>query len=159
MTDAMTPDRAYQILGLSPSAGEAETRAAFRAAAKRLHPDFAGEDAAGAFREVLEAWRVLAEHGKLTAETPPRRRNDTHRTLFVSARAARLGEIVEVETRIRTVSVPLPRRAETGQRLRLAALGDEGGDLILTLDVAPRPKLAEALRAFMDDYIQPVRHA
>lgn len=155
----MTPDRAYQILGLAPSAGEAEARAAFRAAAKRLHPDFAGEEAAGEFRDVLEAWRVLAEHRRLIAETPPPRRADTHRTLFVNARAARLGEIVEVETRSSTVSVPLPRRAESGQRLRLAGLGDDGGDLILTLDVAPRPKLAEALRSFMDDYIQPVRHA
>ena len=48
----MAPDP-FAVLGLAPTASEAEVKAAYRAAARRLHPDAGGDEAA--FRELAAA--------------------------------------------------------------------------------------------------------
>ena len=55
----------YQILGLPPEAGLEEIRKAYRASARRLHPDARPNSATAeqddAFRQAVEAWRVLGD--------------------------------------------------------------------------------------------------
>jgi curved DNA-binding protein CbpA len=54
--------RLYDILGVSPNASIGEIRAAWRAAAKRHHPDVGGD--ARAFHELSRAWGVLSSPGR-----------------------------------------------------------------------------------------------
>jgi len=51
----------YEILGVSPDATAEGIRAAYRRKVKELHPDRAGEEAVEAFRELQEAYEVLAD--------------------------------------------------------------------------------------------------
>src|SRR5262249_10111068 len=61
--DVSTTERDYyEVLGVSRNASEAEIKRAFRARARELHPDVsAAPDADGLFREVAEAYEVLAD--------------------------------------------------------------------------------------------------
>ncbi len=51
----------YAVLGLSPGAGQREIRAAFRALARRYHPDVSGSDPAAerAFKRIVLAYEIL----------------------------------------------------------------------------------------------------
>lgn len=63
----MTGRSHYQVLGVGPSASDAEIRAAYRRLARRHHPDrAAGGSAAGAvgMHEINEAYRVLGDPGR-----------------------------------------------------------------------------------------------
>jgi molecular chaperone DnaJ len=51
----------YAILGVSPNETPVGIRAAYREAARRTHPDYAGPQAAAAFQEVAEAHSVLSD--------------------------------------------------------------------------------------------------
>lgn len=57
----MTRNEAYQVLGLQPGAEAEAIKAAYRAEAKRHHPDLngGGEEAAARFRRVQEAYETL----------------------------------------------------------------------------------------------------
>jgi curved DNA-binding protein CbpA len=49
----------YKVLGIKPNATEAEIRKAYRALAKKYHPDSAGSDCGAEFRNLREAYEVL----------------------------------------------------------------------------------------------------
>jgi DnaJ-class molecular chaperone len=51
----------YMVLGVSRTESTGGIRAAYRDLAKRLHPDVAGADATGAFREITQAYDVLSD--------------------------------------------------------------------------------------------------
>jgi curved DNA-binding protein CbpA len=54
----------YSLLGVSQSATSGDIKRAFRARAKRLHPDIAGERAAGEMRKLLTAYEVLSNRDR-----------------------------------------------------------------------------------------------
>ena len=57
-------DNCYELLGVSPSANNAELRKAFRQQSKRLHPDttsLPNEEATRQFQNVCEAYDLLSD--------------------------------------------------------------------------------------------------
>ena len=71
----MTPGEAAQILGVGPRATPDEVRTAYRDQIRTHHPDRAGARSAGRAAAIIEAYRVLTEHGDRTPvdeEAPPR---------------------------------------------------------------------------------------
>ena len=66
----------YEVLGVSPDAGAAEIKRAYRQLARRYHPDISGEDRTTAFLEVARAFEVLGD---------PQRRRSYDMALIQSA--------------------------------------------------------------------------
>jgi hypothetical protein len=62
----------FRILGLSPSASDAEIKRAYRALAKRYHPDSAGEKALPRFLAIQAAYDVLTQPGRHPPATTTR---------------------------------------------------------------------------------------
>jgi curved DNA-binding protein CbpA len=57
----------YEVLRVQPGASPAELRRAYRAAARRLHPDTnPSPDAAAEFAAIHQAWRALTDPGAQT---------------------------------------------------------------------------------------------
>ncbi len=63
----------YTVLGIARNAGEKEIRSAFRALARRYHPDAGAGASVEKFREVSEAYETLMD---------PERRRAYDRTLL-----------------------------------------------------------------------------
>src|SRR5882762_5937158 len=69
----------YSTLGVAPNESADRIRQAFREVVKRYHPDRVGLERAGFFREIVEAYHVLADperrksydHGLYHAATKP----------------------------------------------------------------------------------------
>jgi molecular chaperone DnaJ len=101
----------YRILGIPRSEPAEGVRAAFRALAKRYHPDRAGSGSAERFREIHEAYAVLSDPrrrgqydtGLSKDERPAAPRTDTWPESFTKARAW------APSTPPRTWGVPRPR--------------------------------------------------
>lgn len=61
-------DDYYQILGLSPSANQAQIKAAYRKLALQLHPDLnTSDDAKEKFIKVTEAYEILTNKTKISS--------------------------------------------------------------------------------------------
>jgi curved DNA-binding protein CbpA len=54
----------YKVLGVTSNASEAEIREAYRARARRLHPDLVGEQGLDEMRALNQAWAVLKDPEK-----------------------------------------------------------------------------------------------
>jgi curved DNA-binding protein CbpA len=73
------PRDAYEVLQVSPSAGDEVVRAAYRALAQRYHPDIAGPEGEVRMREINAAWDAIgdpgrrAEYDRARAKERPRR--------------------------------------------------------------------------------------
>jgi curved DNA-binding protein CbpA len=57
----------YQVLGVSPDAGDDEIRKAYHARARRLHPDVVGESGLDEMRHLNQAWAVLKDPDRRAA--------------------------------------------------------------------------------------------
>ena len=194
----------YAILGVEPSAGEAEIKTAYRRLARKYHPDVSKE--AGAedkFKSVNEAYEALRDPGRRKAydqlrargyrpgddiHPPPggfggsgggqgfdfeevfgggggggfsdffeslfRRqaqqrggpgfgappRGDTRARLVVPLETVHRGGAMRISVGGRTIEVKVPRGIRPGQVIRLAGLGERGGNLLLEVEYATHPR-------------------
>ncbi len=55
------PSDPYRVLGVGRTASLREIRDAYRARARRAHPDLAGEDSIGRMRDLNAAWELLKD--------------------------------------------------------------------------------------------------
>jgi len=122
----MTTADALRLLGVSDSADADALRAAFRAAAKRAHPDHHGGDGER-LRLIIEAYRTLRPKGAALRYVAPRR-------LPITPTEAMLGGWRPVElAEGRQVTVRLPpglREGEAlsveGQPMNVSIVGEDG---------------------------------
>ena len=154
----MSEARARQVLGLKASVSPGELREAFRAAAKRSHPDMAG-GSADRFREVVEAHHVLQRAQTPTRPPPsraPRSQARTpqsqmqHHLVVDPAMAVSGGEADFTFPDGRKLKIVLPGGLRAGDRFRaegaevelpirgVGAVVVRGDDIWITLEVEPR---------------------
>jgi len=198
----------YAILGVEPSAGDAEIKTAYRRLARKYHPDVSKE--AGAedkFKSVNEAYEALRDPGRRKAYdqlrgrgyrpgddihpppggfgggngggpgfdyeevfgsgggngnggfsdffeslfrrqaqqrggpgfgTPPR--GDTRARLVVPLETVHKGGAMRIAVNGRTLDVKVPRGIRPGQVIRLAGLGERGGNLLLEVEYGTHPR-------------------
>lgn len=145
----MTLKMAREVLGVSSDSTPAEVRKAFRAAAKRAHPDSGGDE--GAFQQVMDAYQRLQDPlSDRFVQTPVRPRATPDPDLEISPRLALEGG--DVDHRMpdgQLIRITLPPGLRSGDKVRAA--GTElavyirahdgvlvrGDDLWMTAKVAP----------------------
>jgi curved DNA-binding protein len=149
MTPAqLTPAEARAILGLGPDASPHEVIGAFRAAAKRAHPDRPGGDPT-AFREILGAYRLLQSQPGSSSPPEPLDLPPTAAYVEIGPLVALRGG--EAEARLEDggrLKLRVPPGARHGETLRVAGtpvlvrimadpdLQVRGSDLWITGEVA-----------------------
>lgn len=122
---SMTARSARARLGVAPGADERALRAAFREAAKRNHPDRPGGDPA-AFREIMEAYRVLREDSAAPAPFAP-----------VAAPPARARPVIEIAPEVSVLGGTALAEAADGRRLKIRLpAGMRPGDRVRAGDEA-----------------------
>lgn len=145
----MSLKMAREVLGVSSLSTPAEVRRAFRAAAKRAHPDGGGDE--GAFRQVCDAYRRLQDPLDEKLNQPPVRAAPADDLrLAIPPLTALLGGLVEHRLPDgRRVRITLPAGLRSGDRVRAgdarlevyiraeAGVLVRGHDLWMTVHVAP----------------------
>ncbi|MGH6958329.1 MAG: DnaJ domain-containing protein, partial [Caulobacteraceae bacterium] len=110
-------DEAYALLGLERGAAPAEATAAFRAAAKRAHPDRPGGDAER-FRQILAAYRLVQSVPRLPATIATRAWPEVAAIVSIDPLTALRGG--EAQVRLsgeRVVRLHIPAGEREGDRL------------------------------------------
>ena len=113
----------YDVLGVSPDAGAAEIKRAYRQLARRYHPDISGEDRAGTFLEVSRAYEVLRD---------PERRRSYDSGLRSRSRADWLGD---------EVAIDFPSVSSVLDRMRDSFFGG-GQETVLSAEIVVSPQEA-----------------
>jgi curved DNA-binding protein len=145
----LTANQARAILGLAPDASPHAVIGAFRAAAKQVHPDRPGGDAA-TFRDILAAYRLLQTLPRLPAVIPPVETLPAEPHVEIAPLIALFGGEAEAQLpdgrRVRTRIPAGARHGETigvgGAILKVRiraepAMQVRGADLWVTAEVAP----------------------
>jgi molecular chaperone DnaJ len=116
----------YEVLGVSEGASPDEIRRAYRRLVRRCHPDVAGERAAGAFREVHEAYDTLGDEAR-------RREYDGELARRRHVRVRRVEP--EIEWRPDEIAVDFPSVSSLMSRIGEAFLGTDEFSLPLSAEV------------------------
>ena len=136
----------YSVLGVTPGAGERELAAAYRAQAKRWHPDRGGgEDAERRMAEINAAYDLLranAAHARPPAPEPRRRRGPQGTWLPDAVRRALGPELLEALREHEPVRLVTPACTWASPRAVLA-LTDRR--LLWLLDDAPVARVRSLL--------------
>ena len=164
----LSPDEARAILGLAPDASPHDVIGAFRAAAKRAHPDRPGGDAAR-FREILSAYRLLQSLPRTPSAPPSFQAAPRGFSAFAEISpmvALRGGEAEALLADGRRAHVVIPAGARHGEVLQVAgeriklriraesALQVRGSDLWISAEVAAM-LLADGGRAVVETPLGP----
>ena len=100
---------------------------------------FAGGGAGGGFSDFFESlFRRQAGRGGPGYGAPPR--GDTRAKLAVSLETVYRGDSVRVTVNNRTLDLRIPKGIREGQVIRLAGLGENGGNLLLEIEYAAHPR-------------------
>lgn len=91
----MARDTHYEVLGVAPTASTAEVQTAYRAAARRMHPDAGGT--AIAMQRVNEAWHVLRDPGRRSAYDRTLAQDLPTRDVGVTGHVADAAEMVDAD--------------------------------------------------------------
>jgi len=145
----MTLKMAREVLGVSSASTPAEVRKAFRAAAKRAHPDQGGDE--GAFRQVMDAYQRLQDPlSDRFIQAPARARATPDPDLEISPKLALEGG--DVDHRMpdgQFIRITLPPGLRSGDKVRAAGVElsvyvrahdgvlVRGDDVWMTAKVAP----------------------
>ena len=113
----------YDVLGVSPDAGAAEIKRAYRQLARRYHPDISGDDRGSAFLEVSRAYEVLRD--------PDRRRSYDAR-LLAGGRTEWLAD---------EVAIDFPSVSSLLDRMRDSFFGD-AREAFLSAEIVVSPQEA-----------------
>jgi curved DNA-binding protein len=111
---------AREVLGVSSASTPAEVRKAFRAAAKRAHPDSGGDE--GSFRQVMDAYQRLQDPlSDRFVQTPTRPRATPEPDLEITPRLALEGG--DIDHRLpdgQFIRITLPAGLRSGDKVRAA---------------------------------------
>ncbi|MEV4347258.1 DnaJ C-terminal domain-containing protein [Actinoplanes sp. NPDC049596] len=147
----------YQVLGVARSATPAEIQRAYRALARRFHPDVNRETGAETrFKQITEAYNILSDERKramydldrglggfFSTEQPMGKRMPrfdagvelVEVTVEEAYAGGRRHLTIEFGTAVRVVEVTVPPGVTDGRRIALP-----GMDMSVTIRIAPHPK-------------------